>query len=303
MQNIKNLVVLVAVFVSVESSGFGQPRNATPGERGFVSEDFFPLRCGNSWTYSSPGNASVSLQTRITDSVLIDHQWYFVYDGKMYPLQRDTLRADSAGSILIFTSQHWILSDPRAREFMLFDFSVHNGTSYPYLPYPTSSITLINVGSVTVPAGNFPDCVQLSFKGAMADDNVDFTFARGIGIVKISAPFYGRHELKSALVDGRTFTSAADRSPVLPASPELFQAFPNPFNPSTTIRYGLPVREHVSLSVFNTLGQQVSALVQGDQDAGYHEVTFGGQDLPSGMYFCRMQAGTFRVVKRILLVR
>lgn len=84
---------------------------------------------------------------------------------------------------------------------------------------------------------------------------------------------------------------------------QLSQNYPNPFNPSTTIRYGLPSRAHVTLAVFNTLGQQVSILQNGEQDAGYHEVKFDAQHLPSGVYFYRMQAGTYTETKRLLLLK
>lgn len=100
-----------------------------------------------------------------------------------------------------------------------------------------------------------------------------------------------------------TSTDIADRVETLPSDITLHQNYPNPFNPSTTIRYGLPSREHVTLTVFNTLGQQVSVLQEGDQDAGYHEVKFDGQDLPSGVYFCRIQVGVFTDTKKLLLVR
>jgi hypothetical protein len=84
---------------------------------------------------------------------------------------------------------------------------------------------------------------------------------------------------------------------------DLMQNYPNPFNPITTIRYGLPVRAHVTLAVFNTLGQSVATLVNGEVDAGYHEVTFDAAGLASGVYFYRMQAGSFTDTKRLLLVR
>jgi hypothetical protein len=83
----------------------------------------------------------------------------------------------------------------------------------------------------------------------------------------------------------------------------LFQNHPNPFNPSTTIRYALPQRSLIALSVFNTLGQHVAQLVNGDMEAGYYEVKFDATGLPSGMYFYRMQAGTFVETRKLLLVR
>jgi len=89
----------------------------------------------------------------------------------------------------------------------------------------------------------------------------------------------------------------------LPRSFALEQNFPNPFNPSTTIRYALPLRASVVLAVYNMLGQQVSALIKGMQDAGLYEVRFDAAGLASGMYFYRLQAGTFTETKRLLLIR
>ncbi len=83
----------------------------------------------------------------------------------------------------------------------------------------------------------------------------------------------------------------------------LDQNFPNPFNPSTTIRYGLPHKSAVQLTVFNTLGQQVAQLVNGDMEAGYHEVRFDGSKLASGVYLYRVQAGNFVETRKLLLVR
>jgi hypothetical protein len=88
-----------------------------------------------------------------------------------------------------------------------------------------------------------------------------------------------------------------------PIVAELLQNFPNPFNPTTTIRYGLPHKSTVQLTVFNTLGQQVALLQNGEQDAGYHEVRFDGSGLSSGVYFYRMHAGDFVQTRKLLLLR
>ena len=92
-------------------------------------------------------------------------------------------------------------------------------------------------------------------------------------------------------------------SSALPTHFSLAQNYPNPFNPSTTIRYALPNRSHVTLTVFNTLGQKVAELVNNDVDAGYHDIQFNASNLATGVYFYRIQAGAFVEVKKFVLVR
>lgn len=88
-----------------------------------------------------------------------------------------------------------------------------------------------------------------------------------------------------------------------PSEPVLLSNYPNPFNPSTTIRYGLPQRSCVTLAVYTTLGQQVAQLVSGEVEEGYHDVRFDASGLPSGVYFYRLQAGSYVESKKLLLVR
>jgi photosystem II stability/assembly factor-like uncharacterized protein len=88
-----------------------------------------------------------------------------------------------------------------------------------------------------------------------------------------------------------------------PAQLALEQNYPNPFNPLTVIKYALPQKSHITLTVYNTLGQIVCELVNGDVDAGYHEVQFEATGLSSGVYFYRMRARDFIETKRLLLLR
>ena len=89
----------------------------------------------------------------------------------------------------------------------------------------------------------------------------------------------------------------------MPAGFSLSRNYPNPFNPTTTIRYGLPSRSRVTLTVFNILGQKMANLVDGEVEAGYHEVQFDGYNLASGIYFYRLEASSFVATKRLLLLR
>jgi hypothetical protein len=91
---------------------------------------------------------------------------------------------------------------------------------------------------------------------------------------------------------------------------ELKQNFPNPFNPTTMLRYNVPERSNVRLSIFNTLGQQISQVVNGTKDAGHYEQAFNASQLSSGIYFYRIEATstqnsamTFVETKKMVLMR
>lgn len=79
----------------------------------------------------------------------------------------------------------------------------------------------------------------------------------------------------------------------MPLSYALQQNFPNPFNPTTMIRFALPEQSVVRLEVYNMLGQQVAVLAEGEMPAGWHSVNFNAAGLASGMYIYRLSAGGF----------
>ncbi|MBI5214141.1 MAG: T9SS type A sorting domain-containing protein [Ignavibacteriae bacterium] len=83
----------------------------------------------------------------------------------------------------------------------------------------------------------------------------------------------------------------------------LSQNYPNPFNPSTIINYQLPVDNYVTLKVFNLLGQEVATLVDGVQEAGEQSVEWDASGFPSGMYYYKLQAGSFEETRKLLLMK
>lgn len=88
-----------------------------------------------------------------------------------------------------------------------------------------------------------------------------------------------------------------------PESYDLGQNYPNPFNPTTTIAYSLDKAEQVRLVVYDLLGQEVSVLVDGFRTAGQHKVEFNGSNLPSGIYFYRMEAGSQVFTNKMMLIK
>ena len=89
----------------------------------------------------------------------------------------------------------------------------------------------------------------------------------------------------------------------------LSNNYPNPFNPSTTIKYTIPERSNVTLKVYDVLGSEILALVNKTQPQGNYEVEFDGAELTSGIYFCRLQvyapggARDFVATKKMLLIK
>ncbi len=90
---------------------------------------------------------------------------------------------------------------------------------------------------------------------------------------------------------------------VVPTKFGLSQNYPNPFNPTTKIQFTVPQEEQVKLVVFNSLGQEVKILVNEEKRQGSYEVSFDASNLPSGIYFYRLQAGSFIETKKMTLLK
>lgn len=88
-----------------------------------------------------------------------------------------------------------------------------------------------------------------------------------------------------------------------PKSFHVYQNYPNPFNPVTNIRFDLPEKSHVRLTVYNALGQQVARLIDREMSAGFKGITWDASNMPSGIYFYRIEAGSYSQVKRMVLIK
>jgi hypothetical protein len=89
----------------------------------------------------------------------------------------------------------------------------------------------------------------------------------------------------------------------LPVVYSLEQNYPNPFNPTTTIQFSLPRATYVTLNIYNPLGQEVAQLVSQQMSAGTYTTEWNASDSPSGVYFYRLQAGSFTRTKKLVLLR
>lgn len=94
----------------------------------------------------------------------------------------------------------------------------------------------------------------------------------------------------------------------IPETYDLSQNYPNPFNPETVITYQLAEQSHVTMNIYNVVGQRIRTLVEETRQAGSYTVRWDGRDntgkaAASGMYLCRMEAGDYSAVRKMLLVR
>jgi hypothetical protein len=112
-------------------------------------------------------------------------------------------------------------------------------------------------------------------------------------------------------MEGATITlkgGGPNPTPLIPVEYSLDQNFPNPFNPSTTLAYSLKDPGHVTLNIYNVLGQNVRILVDEYQDAGRYTTIWDGHDdrgnvVASGMYFYRIKSGDFTEIKKMVMVK
>jgi len=84
---------------------------------------------------------------------------------------------------------------------------------------------------------------------------------------------------------------------------KLYDNYPNPFNPTTIIRYSIPEVSFTSIKIYNELGKEVASLVNETKSAGTFEVEFNASNLSSGVYFYTIQAGSFKETKKMILAK
>jgi len=158
------------------------------------------------------------------------------------------------------------------------------------------------------PDKNAPEVDGSPFSGTALPPEIAATNAEG------ALTFYFQSNLLYTAAGWKAEISASDVSHTRRASvkqPEkfaLFNNYPNPFNPSTTIRYQLSKSNTVRLTIFNTSGKKVRTLLNTRQQAGLHQLMWDGRDdngnkVASGIFFCRMQAGSFNGLQKMILLK
>jgi len=103
--------------------------------------------------------------------------------------------------------------------------------------------------------------------------------------------------------NGMFIVSSLSQTVPIPNDFSLSKAYPNPFNPVTTLNFGIPVEAEVFIKIYNLQGREVSSLISGNMEAGYHSVQWEANSAASGVYFVKMIAGDFVSTQKLMLVK
>jgi len=172
-------------------------------------------------------------------------------------------------------------SDPDREDTLAYDFSLSRDSSFAILDTMINAVADTSITLDTLVSGEY-------YWKVCAHSNRDTVWASGSNINPWSFTIVtvSINQLKPVLTEYR-----------------LYNNYPNPFNPTTTLRYELPKDSRVTLSVFDINGREVARLVNETQPAGCYSLIWNAGEIGSGIYFYRIQAGEFHQVKKMVLMK
>ena len=202
---------------------------------------------------------------------------------------------DAAGTYYVYAR----LNCPTADDDSYW-LKIDNGTFSMCNGLVTSGWQWLNMNTYNLTAGNHTVTITYREDGAKLD--------------KICIPNYttsptGKGDEAKNLFSPDSLTGVRNTGNIIEGY-SLEQNYPNPFNPSTTISFKIPdvsslnsTETHVTLKVFDILGKEIVTLVDGYKSHGEYKINFDASFLPSSTYFCRLQAGSFKETKKLILLK
>jgi hypothetical protein len=284
---------------------------------------YMPLQVGNVWVYNCTSygmacNCSMIYRYKVISSVNKNGKIYFIFqvnsfsgncwNGCMSASIYDSLRVDLiTGNVYKYSAPGCLNSPLEKLQDSLnarLDDTVKNDcgvSQYKYICYDTSNIML------------FGNSVKTKgFHETQFETGYGRKYAEGFGIISSG---YGsiictnNSLLKGCIINGilygdtSTFVGINQISTEAPNNHTLTQNYPNPFNPSTIIKFQIPKSGFVNLTVFDVLGKEVQTLVNQQLSPGTYSVDFDGSTLPSGIYYYRLESGSFTETKKMVLIK
>jgi len=212
--------------------------------------------------------------------------------------------ADNSGPALILNDSG--MTDPHFLMYVMQQQADHFGSNGPTNGDGNDVIG----GNPTQVEVNFLNAINLASLGGVTNTTTSWSTADLNIIRDATIPFAIRATAgllywfcKATGIAESLQTGASETTSGLPTTAALEQNYPNPFNPTTHIRYQIAKSRLVRLVVYDILGREVAVLVNGYKGPGRYEVEFDAATLPSGVYFARLEAGTYREMKKMILLR
>ncbi|MHA2101430.1 MAG: T9SS type A sorting domain-containing protein, partial [Candidatus Kariarchaeaceae archaeon] len=253
---------------------------------------YFPLQIDNQWFFSSQND---TLSETVADTQRIGGNLYYSFEK---------FRDFSGFLFRVFDNRVYIFAD--TSEYLWYDFNADSGNSWivPPLghPYNGGIFTMQSkTDTVVTPVESFTECYRIHHLIGADAEFVEW-FAPGVGIVQRDVITIAG--LRKWILVDRVITSVRTSTGfVIPKLYSLSQNYPNPFNPSTIIKYQIPQLSFVTIKVYDVLGSEIITLVNEEKPLGSYEVEFNAANLPSGIYFYRLQAGNFVETKKMVLMK
>lgn len=259
------------------------------------------------WTVENWGSSGGSPIARHSTDIARSGEYSFKIEGNFVPDSENALRKNSPvnADVTSFTYHVWVpqvLVD--SSDAMYLRDSTKVGIIQNYLMH-TSWQWVSEVYSFRGLKGDDWNELKLAIP-----ENIDPTAIQSIGV---SFKPVGVNAGNTAVyIDDIYFNKEGGQTAVenpngnlanVPNEFKLYHNFPNPFNPETRIKYNLPQESKVSLKIYDIMGHHVKTLINENKNAGNHEVIFKGSDLASGVYLYILEAGQFKDVKKMILLK
>ncbi len=260
-----------------------------------VFENYFPIIIGSRWEYDIVGSTSEMkkiIQNSINLNDTIYYPWINMMGDKITYIDTVCFREDKVYLYKNGQAQIW------------FDFTKEDGETYNF---PDSShslpinyvVTVTKDVTITTPAGEFNHCIEFFFlPPGWFDADKTYTFAPDVGMVRIQYDGWGEGVLSNYII-----TDVNDTKSNQIKSFRLNQNYPNPFNTNTQIIFSLFKKDHISLIVYDILGNKVRILKDSYMEPGEYVTTLNASDLSSGVYFYRLKSSVHTETRKCLFIK
>ena len=262
---------------------------------------YFPLAVGNTWEYSKYWGMTAPTQ-------FMGYSFMWIASDTMMPNDKRyfVLRGSSNVYGRLFDDPAYLRLDSSAANVRAYNTTL--GQEYTWDSLLARPGSIVHGQFIFLRNDTVLETPTVTRSYVSPFDDLFLSYGFGVtysGYINESQSSYASKLVYAKIgnLEYGTILGVAGNTFNIPAQFELQQNYPNPFNPATNIRYALPSRSHVLLSVFNTLGQQIATLVDGVEEPGGHSVRFDSGGLASGVYYYRLRAGGYLATKRLLIIR